>query len=68
MCFSLSSRSFVNPYQEQRTFTGLSEVGIKELTAKQALGGGGGLRLRGQSPGRSSGAQRGLGFDSDETH
>lgn len=34
----------------------------------RGLGGGGGLRLGGQSPGRCSGAQRGLGFDSDATN
>lgn len=65
--YSLSYRSFVNP-AEQRTCTGLNEVGIKELTAQQETGGRCGLRLGGQSLRRCSGAQRGLDFDSDETH
>ena len=49
----------MNPYPEPPTFTDLSEMRTKELT------GGGGLRVGAQSsPGRFSGDQRGLGFDS----
>lgn len=58
----------MNPYPKLMTFTDLSEVGIEELRAKQETGDSGGLRLGGQSPGRCSGSQRGLGFDSDETN